>query len=113
MYEQTSQPTTRHEFESKLIAKTWQDEAFKQELISDPKAVYARELGQEIPESLKIQVLEESANTVYLVLPRKPEVASVEGELSDEALEVVAGGDWGIVSSSWFVVTSTPHLEAL
>ena len=108
MSEQTPQATTRQEFEAKLIAKTWQDEAFKQQLINNPKAVYAQELGQEIPESLKIEVLEESANTVYLVLPRKPEVASVEAELSEEALEAIAGGDWGIVSKSWFIITHEP-----
>jgi hypothetical protein len=92
MSDQTSQPKTRQEFESQLAIKSWQDEAFKQELISNPKAVYARELGREIPENVNIQVLEENANTLYVVIPRSPANAPVSGELSEEALEAVAGG---------------------
>ncbi|MEH2172738.1 NHLP leader peptide family RiPP precursor [Nostoc sp.] len=97
MSEQRSQPKTRQEFESQLIIKAWKDEAFKLELISNPNAVYARELGQIIPESVNIQVLEENSNTLYLVIPRSPADAEVSEELSDEALEAVAGG-WWVVS---------------
>lgn len=79
----------RREFESELIAKAWQDEAFKQELINNPKAVYARNLGQKLPENLKIQVMEETSDTIYLALPKSPQVSE---ELSDEAMEAVAGG---------------------
>jgi hypothetical protein len=82
----------RSEFENKLVAKAIQDEGFKRRLLNEPKSVYAEELGQEIPDSVNIQVVEESANTTYLVLPRKLEEAGAEGELSDEALEAVAGG---------------------
>ncbi len=32
---ETNQPQTRQEFESTLIAKAWQDENFKQELVSN------------------------------------------------------------------------------
>ena len=48
MSEQTSQPKTRQEFESQLIIKAWQDEAFKQELISNPKAVYGGKAGEAV-----------------------------------------------------------------
>lgn len=107
MFEQTSQPQSRQEFESHLIAKAWKDEAFKQELISNPKAVYARELGQQIPDSLEIQVLEETPATLYLILPRNPTSAQVSEELSDEALEAVAGGL--IVSVIVHVMLSAPE----
>lgn len=89
MSEQTAQPQSRQELESKLIAKAWQDEAFKQELISNPKAVYARELGKQLPENITIRVMEETPDTIYLALPTSPQVSE---ELSDEALEAVAGG---------------------
>jgi hypothetical protein len=82
------QKITRDELEAKLVAHAWQDEAFKQELISNPKVAIERELGQKLPESTNIKVLEETGNTIYFVLPSKP---SVE-ELSDEQLESVAGG---------------------
>ena len=93
----------RSEFENKLVVKAYEDEAFRQELIANPKKIYEQELGTNIPDSLTIQVLEEQPNTVYMVLPRKAEEAGAEGELSDEALEAVAGGGWGIVTRKWFV----------
>lgn len=85
----------RREFEAELIAKAWKNEAFKQELLSNSKAVYARELGQQLPENLQIRVMEETPDTIYLALPRVPQVSE---ELSDEALEAVAGGILGSVS---------------
>lgn len=92
----------RDEFERQLVMRTWEDEAFKQELLGDPKAIYAREMGQEVPDLFNIQVLEEGAATIYLVIPRKPEPATAEGELTDGALEVVAGGR---ARNSWLVAT--------
>ena len=82
----------RFEFEQKLIQQAWEDEAFKQELLSNPKAVYARESGQELPKDIEIEILQETANKVYLVLPNNPVPAGFEEELSEEALEAVAGG---------------------
>ena len=85
------QVTSRKEFETDIIAKTWKNSAFKQELFSNPKAVYERELGRSLPENLQIHVVEEDANNFYLVVPSKPQVSE---ELSEEALEAVAGGSY-------------------
>ncbi len=82
------QKMTRNELEAKLVAHAWQDEAFKQELISNPRAAIERELGQKVSESTNFRVLEEADNTFYLVLPKKPSM----DELSEEQLEAVAGG---------------------
>ena len=95
MTEQQPEHQSRHEFESELIARAWKDEAFKQELISNPKAIYARELQQELPKGLEIRVLEEMPSTLYLVIPRNPTNTQVNEELSDAALESVAGGKIG------------------
>jgi hypothetical protein len=83
------QRKTRKEFETEIITKAWKDKQFKQELLSNPKAVYERELNQKLPDSLQIRVVEEDSNTIYLALPKAPEATE---ELSEEALEAIAGG---------------------
>ena len=81
---------TRQQLEAQLIDRALQDETFRQELVRDPKAVFARELGIALPEHIQVQVLEESPTTVYLVLPQR--VPGAGAELSDADLEAVAGG---------------------
>jgi hypothetical protein len=46
-----------------LISKAMADEGFKSEVISNPKAVIAREIGQELPEGVEIEVLEPTSKT--------------------------------------------------
>ncbi len=83
---------TRNELEAKVIAKAWQDEEFKQELLNQPRATIIREWGlRNIPDNVDIKVIEENPNTLYMVLPMKPVIANGE-ELSEEQLEAVAGG---------------------
>lgn len=84
---------TRAELEKKLIEQAWESETFKQELINNPRAVINRELKQQqIPENVEIEVLQETTNKVYLVLPQNPTQVGSGAELSDEDLEKVAGG---------------------
>ncbi len=89
MSEQTT-PRTRQDIEAHMIAQAWKDDAYKQELLSNPKAVIGREFGVLLPEKMTIQVLEENPNTLYFVLPVRPDLSSTE--LSEEQLEAVAGG---------------------
>jgi Nitrile hydratase, alpha chain len=79
-----------HDLQADIIAKAWKDEAFKQELLSNPNATL-KALGLKVPSNVEVQVIEETANKVYLVLPSKPSVIT-DTELSDEQLEAVAGG---------------------
>jgi len=76
----------RQQAEARLIARAWQDEAFKQQLVQNPKAAIQQELGVQLPADLEVQVLEESPTRVYLRLPVN------RTELSDEQLESAAGG---------------------
>ena len=79
----------RRELEDQIIARAWQDDSFKEELVSNPEAALSRE-GISLPESIEVKVLEENTNILYIVLPPKP-----SEELSDAELESVAGGGWG------------------
>lgn len=68
-----------------LTDRAIEDADFRQQLISDPKAVIADEFGVELPESLTIVVHQNDANTFHLSLPAGP-------ELSEEQLEMIAAG---------------------
>src|SRR5512135_1000072 len=47
------------------------DEAFRQELLTDPKAVFEHEFGITIPDGVTIQVHEDTSTTVHFVLPQR------------------------------------------
>ena len=70
----------------KVVARTWRDAAFKAKLLADPQATL-KEAGVAVPAGVKVTVVENTAQHFHLVLPPKP-----TGELSDEALDGVAGG---------------------
>lgn len=76
----------RKDLEINLITRSLKDEDFKQELIANPKAVIEQELGTKLPEKLKINVLEETENTIYMVLPCNP----YEG-MSEEEVQAYLG----------------------
>ena len=67
-------------------------------LLEDPKAAVEEELGTRLPESVQVRAVEESAQTIYLVLPSASPIGE-GGELSDQALESVAGG-WNPIGST-------------
>lgn len=83
---------TQHtDFQAHLIAKAWKDEAFRQELLSNPKAVIEKEFGKVIPDSMEIRVLEETPNIMYLALPLRPNTTGYEENLSDSDVDGVGG----------------------
>ena len=62
----------------KLIERAWEDEAFKQELLSDPRAAIESALGVALPEGIEIQVHEQTPTTIHLVLPMPPQSPRAE-----------------------------------
>lgn len=76
-----------HNKTAAIIAKSLQDESYRDELLANPRNAIQQQFGKELPLGLEVRVVEESANVVYLVLPPKPTV-----EVSDSDLEAVAGG---------------------
>ena len=89
----------RAEMERRLVERSLQDEDFRQRLLEDPKAVVEQELGTRLPEGVRVRAVEETARTIYLVLPSASPLGVEGGELSDRELESVAGG-WGLGETS-------------
>jgi hypothetical protein len=92
----------RAEVERRIVQRSLQDDAFRQRLLSDPKAVVEEELGTRLPEGIRVRAVEESADTIYLVLPSASPLGGEGGELSELQLEAVAGGGdtfWGATCS--------------
>ena len=87
---------SRAEMERTLVQRSLEDENFRQRLLDDPKGTAEQEMGSQLPESIEVRVVEESADTIYLVLPFASTVGQGR-ELSDEELGEVAGGGtvWG------------------
>jgi hypothetical protein len=82
----------RTEVERRLVERSLQDEDFRQRLLDDPRGTLEQELGRGLPEGVEVRAVEESADTIYLVLPSASRVGQV-GEVTDRELEAVAGGE--------------------
>ena len=80
----------------KVVARAWRDPAFKAKLIADPQAVL-REAGMALPAGATVKVVENTSTHRHFVLPPKP-----VGQLSDEALDEVAGGANAIPGKTGF-----------
>ncbi|NIK72059.1 MULTISPECIES: NHLP leader peptide family RiPP precursor [unclassified Paenibacillus] len=55
-----------------IIQKAWEDDAFKQQLLNDPKAAIKDAFGVEIPDDIEVTAVEETPDHAYLVIPPKP-----------------------------------------
>ena len=89
----------RADMEGRLIQRSLEDEDFRQRLLEDPRAAAEEELGTRVPEGVEVRAVEETAQTIYLVLPIRSAETREASELSDEELESVAGG-WEIKHTS-------------
>lgn len=56
-----------------VIKKAWEDPAFKQQLLADPKAAVKDAFGVELPQDIQVTTVEETASHYYLVIPPNPE----------------------------------------
>jgi hypothetical protein len=75
--------------QEQVVARAMKDPAFRQALLSNPKAVLAREYHMHLAEEITIRVLEEPPQTFTLVLPALEETLL---DLSDAELEAASGG---------------------
>ena len=89
----------RADMERRIVQRSLEDESFSHRLLADPRAALEEELGTRLPEEVRVVALEETADTVYLVLPSRPTEAPRADELSDRELEAVAGGSSAVCES--------------
>ena len=75
--------------QEQVLERAVKDEHFRQEVLTNPRAVLAREYNVHLPETISIRVIEDTAETLTIVLPPKQEAMQ---ELSDAELEAVSGG---------------------
>ncbi len=85
-----SQTVSLEKLQENIISNATKNVDYRKRLINDPKALLESQLGQPLPGSFKVDVLQESPTQAYIVLPY--EAPKSGSELSDEDLESVAGG---------------------
>ena len=64
----------------KLYASTWMSDDVRSKLKADPHSVLAQH-GIDVPKGRKVKVLEDTADTVHIVIPQRP------SHLSDKDLK--------------------------
>ena len=86
---------TVEELREEIIRKAVENESFRSELLTDPKAAIERELGVAIPDGFKIGVHEDNIMSINLVLP--------PAELSEADLSAVVAGTqtWQDFANAW------------
>jgi hypothetical protein len=78
----------RSNVEATLIRKAWADEEFKKKLMADPTATYAAEskdAGTALPAGTEVRAIEESKDTLYLVIPNVTIDPKTEVKLHDRS----------------------------
>lgn len=80
---------SRSEMRAQLAAKAEADDDFRAQLLADPKGTLAQKTGISLPESVQVKVVEDTATLFHIVVP-----PASQYELSDEDLEMAAGGDF-------------------
>jgi Nitrile hydratase, alpha chain len=77
---------TRDEYEAQIVARAWSDDAFRERLRTDPHEAVKEVTGFAVPQSIQIEVLEETPEKAYLVIPLN------RVQIAEEQLDAVSGG---------------------
>ena len=87
-----SEQLSRGEVQDLLSKFSKSNPQYRAALLANPKAVLEGQMGSKIPDAISVKAVEESPSTMYVVVPYVPKPGA---ELSDGALEQVAGGAGG------------------
>jgi hypothetical protein len=92
-----SEQLTRGEVQDLLTKFSKKTPNYRAALLKNPKAVLEGQMNAKLPANVTVKAVEETPTTMYVVVPY---VGKTGGELSDGALEMVAGGGDGGKGSS-------------
>jgi hypothetical protein len=84
--------------EHRIIERALRDKEYRNRLIANPTKVIGEEVGSALPRGVQFKVVQETPNTVYLVLPHLPAVEA--GKISNTDLQSAAVGV--AFTRSWF-----------
>jgi hypothetical protein len=99
--------TKEQQLIGQVVERAWEDAAFKAELIADPVAAIEKETGEtlNLPEGAELQVQDQTdPNKSFLVIPPRPNMEEIE--LTDEQLEMIAGGDITVTAAVTYCATA-------
>ena len=80
---------TRGEMQDLLSKFAASNSQYRKALLSQPKQVVEKQFNMSLPSNLKVKAVEETADTIYVVVPH---AVAAGAELADADLEKVAGG---------------------
>ncbi len=80
---------TRGEMQDLLMKFSIEDPSYREALVRNPRSVVEKQFNTSLPANVNVKAVEESADTLYVVVP--PATARV-GELDESDLEKMAGG---------------------
>jgi hypothetical protein len=95
---------SRKDIKEVLVRTALKDEAFRESLLANPKFAVERALGTTLPDRLKVVLLQETDDLMYIVLPK--DFPDQTANLSDAELETIAGGFLDAENNSFFAPDS-------
>ena len=80
---------TRGEMQDLLAKFAGSNPQYRAALLKNPRSIVEKQFNMALPDDLKVKAVEESASTIYVVVPH---AVAAGAELDDADLEKVAGG---------------------
>lgn len=96
----SEQKANSRDLEKEVVLRALKDSAFRAKLLAESKETVEAVAGTALPAELQIKVIEQEANTLYLVLPHLPEDLAGKEDLTEADLAQIAGGS-GKPATAW------------
>jgi hypothetical protein len=87
----------REVLETLIIVRFMQDSSLREALFTNPKPALEKQAGVTIPDKIKVQPLQETANLLYFVLPKNPQTQSLPAINQPEDMSY-----WWMAVHTWF-----------